>query len=50
MGGTMTGLDRYKLTMLAKEHKIHLPHYDFFITMYETALLEQQKKALEKSK
>jgi len=48
MQGYSTGIDRYKMIMLAKEYEIDLTPYDFFITFYESKMLEQQSRQLNK--
>ena len=47
MQGITTGLDRYKIVMLAKEYDLDLIPYDFFITLYENRLLKEQEEILK---
>jgi len=49
MQSITTGVDRYKLTYLAKEEGIELTAYGLLIDMFEEEILKQQKKELDKA-
>lgn len=42
--GFITGLDKYKLVLLAKEYGIDLVKYDFFLKMYEELFLKRDRE------
>ena len=50
MQGYSTGLDKSKLSKVAKDYGIDLSRYTSIVTYYEDKLLEQQNREFEKQK